>query len=146
MTSSENTSSTSGRFSYLSSSNSPNDITSNLETDFTGLLTINTSLSDNFNKDKFMNRAFNTEKDMDDLIRTIDDSHHQWGVTYELFVKIKRSNIFQKFQRHQEYFSDYKSSLLTSSYNYESYNKSDSITSRVKNYVSKNFYKVFSLS
>ena len=137
ITSSENTSSTSGRFSYISSSNSPNDITSNFENDFTAHLTINTSFGENFNKDKFLNRAFNAEKDMDDIVYAIDDSIHQWGASYELFVRIKRSSMLQKSQQQQEFVADYKTSLLTSSFHYESTYKNGSIANKVKKYVSK---------
>jgi len=137
-TSSENTSSTSGRFSYLSSSNSPNDITSNFENDF-AVLTVNTSL--NTNDHCLLNRVFKTETDMEDLQNLINDSLSQWACAYSLFIKIKSTVLLPRRQVGQQCEPErvnlqYRSSLLTSS-NSQNCDQM-SITNKLKKSVSWN--------
>lgn len=141
-TSSENTSSTSGRFSYLSSSNSPNDITSHFESDF-ALLTVNTASYDQCItniKEKFLNCNHN-KLDMEDLVHVINDSLCQWGSAYNLFIRLKSTSSMDKTAMTSttttttSTASDarYNTSLLTRSYQYEA---SCSIGNKTKKYVS----------
>jgi len=115
-TSSENTSSTSGRFSYISSSNSPNDITSNFENEY-ALLSVNTSL--NTNEGCYLNNSFKTDTDLEELEHLINDSLNQWANSYSLYIELNSALLTQKqIDLMTEYSSaelGNKSSLLTSS-------------------------------
>ena len=151
---SEHTSSTSGRFSFVSSNNtaitdySPknsSDVSreSNKHTSFEcddliGL-TVNTTNTEK-HLHRYNQKSWNTQADMDELMNILNDSLSQWENVYNLFIRVKA----QPVKRAVKELFTYKSTLLTSSCKNEYFStlrSTAAATSRMHNYVSIILYE-----